>query len=167
MSNPLHLLRNALWSGTSPLARQLFDVCATVVVVVTAVGMGSRAMDVSIARSQIAEAASVTQGALLEAAVVYAETGQWPEPGAFDLGQPGAAGRYVSGVAFLEHGRVQYGFVSEAHPLVRDRQGTLAPHISGDHATLRWQLDPNSASLENAIDPRLLPYAWRLDHKEL
>lgn len=166
MSSPIVLLRNALWSGTSPLARQLFDVCATVVVVVVTLAMGWRTLDVSIARTQIAEATSTTRGATLDATVIYAETGRWPEPDALDDGQSGAAGRYVSHIAFLEEGRIEFGFVSKAHPLVRDRQGTLAPLIAGDHATLRWQLEPNPGASENIIDPRLAPYAWRLYHKE-
>ena len=160
----LWLLRNALWSGTAPLTRQLLDALATATVVIVLAGIGARTYDASVARTQIAEALSLSRNPMTTAALHYAQYGTWPEPD--ESGTEDEMGRYVERVDVVRDGRVRFWFVPDAHPLVRGRYGTTAPIVGGDGATLRWQVVDNGDDSDNTIDPSLLPYAWRLDPKE-
>lgn len=164
LARRLWLLRNALWSGTAPLTRQLLDVLATATVVIVLAGIGARTYDTSVARTEIAEALSLSRSPMTEAALHYAHFGVWPEPQQSDADD--TLGRYVERVDMEREGRVSFWFVQDAHPLVRGRYGATAPIVGGDGATLRWQVVDSGEDHNDTIDPSLLPYAWRLDPKE-
>ena len=161
----LLLLRNALWSATAPLSRQLFDVCATATIVIVAATMAARTMHVSVARTEVSEALSLTRGPMTEAALTYADRGRWPEPQVFDLAGIGR-GRHVERIEIREGGDMRFSFMPEAHPLVRGRYGTVRPIVGDGGATIRWRLTDDDTGAGAAIDPQLMPYAWRLEPEE-
>lgn len=161
----LLLLRNALWSATSPLARQLFDVCATAVIVTIAAAMGAQTFYTSLAKAEASEAMTLASSATMEAVLIHAETGRWPAARIMD-GEDEAAGKYTDRIELGEGGRVHISFTADAHRLVRDRHLTAAPVPGGDGATLRWQLTDDDTVAGEPINPLLIPYAWRLDKKE-
>lgn len=160
----LWLLRNALWSGTAPLARQLFDVVATATVVIVVASIGARTYDTSVARAEIAEALTLSKDPMMTATLHYAEYGRWPEPADPRSGE--SNGTFVDRVNTGPQGSVRFWFEAHAHPMLRSRRGTTAPIVGGDGATLRWQLVDAPEASDDSIDAKLVPYAWRLEPKE-
>ena len=161
----LALLRNALRSATSPLARQLLDVCATAAIVAVLVSMGARALDFALARTQAAEAISLAQTRMLDAALANAESGRWPETPR-PTGDRNYPASFVDRVDVGENGRVHMFFLSDAHPSLRGRHATIEPVRNGGGATLRWRLVEDDTLEGEPVDPILIPHAWRLEDKE-
>lgn len=157
----LLLLRNALWSATAPLSRQLLDACTTAVIVIVLVAMGAGTLNLALARAEVAEALSLAQSQMLAATLSYAETGRWPEASTADR-EDDQRGKYVERIALGEGGRLHMFFVSDAHPLLRDRHATARP-ITGGGATLRWRLTEDDTVPGDTVDPILIPHAWRLE----
>lgn len=146
------------------MTRQLLDALATATVVIVLAGIGARTYDAAVARTQVAEALSLSRSPMTAVTLHYAEFGVWPEPQ--EPRSEDTLGRYVDRVGIEPEGRVSFWFVPDAHPLVRGRYGTAAPIVGGDGATLRWQVVDGGEDSDDTIDPSLLPYAWRLDPQE-
>lgn len=164
----LRLLRNALWSGTAPLTRQLLDALAAATIVIVVASIGARSFDAAMARTQIAEAITLSKDPMLTASLHYAEFGCWPETATAtetaNADKP--LGSFVDRVTVEPEGNIRFWFLADAHPLVSGRFGTAAPVVSGDGATLRWQIGDDAETADGSIDTQLVPYAWRLEPKE-
>ncbi|MEM6808557.1 MAG: hypothetical protein AAGA41_05875 [Pseudomonadota bacterium] len=160
----LRLLRNALWSGTGPLTRQLLDALATATVVIVVASIGARTFDTTLARTEIAEALTLSKDPMMTASLYYAQYGRWPEATAPSPEKP--LGSFVDRVTVEPDGTIRFWFLADAHPLIGGRYGTAAPIVSGDGATLRWQLVDDPKTADGSIDTHLVPYAWRLEQKE-
>ena len=129
------------------------------------VAMGGSALNFALARAQAAEALSLAQSPITDAALAYAVSGRWPDASVPE--DPGdIPGKYVQRVSPGTGGRVHMFFLSDAHPRLRDRHATTAPIVGGDGATLRWHLVEDDTLDGESVDPFLIPHAWRLENKE-